>query len=275
MIEERHSYRPSRLNPNWLIHRLFYPAVPAFHPSAVVTMQKRFPDVSHWQGNINWDVMRSKTDAVIIRIGTGVKEDPQFRTNWAEAKKRGMYRGAYWFYDDTVSPGSQAQRVYDAIRYDPPEMEIAADWETTYKGSYGGLKNVVAFMESIEAKMGRLKCTSFYTGYYWFVGNSNPVTHASQYRYLAERPLWLAWYIDNPAVVKVPAPWSKLHLWQYGTPVVGAEYGAQSKELDMNYFNGDESFFYQYYGGVTVPPPTGPKLIHKLGVYDNGSVKEL
>ena len=89
-----------------------------------------------------------------------------------------------------------------------------------------------------------------YTGYYWFTGNSNPTTHAAQYNYLKDKPLWLAWYTSNPANVKIPAPWTNWEHWQWGTPSVGKEYGAATIELDMNKHNGDLS----KYGAVTPPP---------------------
>jgi hypothetical protein len=65
--------------------------------------------------------------------------------------------------------------------------------------------------------------------------------------------------------VLVPAPWTAVTFWQYGTPVLGAEYGCQSAEIDMNYFNGSAEEFAIRYGGAesapepppTEPPPTG------------------
>lgn len=251
------------MNANQIINAVLARPRNAFSASATVIQQKKLPDVSYYQGNINWDVLASKTNAVIIRAGHGTIEDPQFRTNWAEAKKRGMYRGVYWFYDDPVSPGTQAAKLYEMIRFDPPEMETWIDWETTYKGQFAGLKNVVAMMESVESKMG-MRCTGMYTGYYWFTANSNPITHSSQYKYLAERPLWLAWYINDPSVVKIPAPWKSLLFWQYGTPVLGGEYGVQSKEIDMNYFNGTEEDFVIRYGGEVPPPPPASSLPAEL-----------
>ena len=266
MGEHVRTYKPV-WNVNRLLHLLTIQRR-AFSTSAVVTMQKRIPDVSYWQGIIDWDKMRAQTDAVIIRVGRGKTQDTQFKRNWAEAKKRGMKRGLYVFYEDTTSPANHAQMVYDSIRLDPPELEIVYDWETTYKGKYAGLGNVVASMEALEGKMGK-QCTAFYTGYYWFVSNSNAIKNASHYKYLKQRPLWLAWYVSNPAVVKVPAPWSSLWMWQFGTPVEGYAYGCQSKEIDMSWYNGTD--FYTRYGGT----PGTPLASIKLGVYSDGSVKNV
>ena len=214
-------------------------------------LEKQFPDVSFYQGTINWDVMSSKTDAVIIRAGQGSRVDARFQRNWSEAKRLSMKRGTYWFYDDRNSPGAQAQSVADLLQGDLPEMEVWCDWEKSYDGQFSGLKNVVAFMQAVETKLPSVR-VGMYTGYYWFRENSNAVTNASQYAYLKDKPLWLAYYADA-SQVQVPPPWTTLLLWQFGTPAIGPEYGVESAEIDMNYFNGTQADFYERYKA----PPNG------------------
>lgn len=214
----------------------------AFLPTTIVT-EKDFPDVSFYQGEIDYLVMSSKTDTIIIRTGQNLWRDPQFENNYTRSKDKGMLRGIYDFYDDRVSPSKQADRICAQLQ-DPPEMEVYIDWERNYGGAFGGLRNVVALMQEIERRLPQVKC-GLYTGYYFFRANSNPVTHASQYAYLKTRPLWEAWYTDNPADVLIPAPWTKLTLWQYGTPA--EDYGQKSIEIDKNYFNGTIREFYERY----------------------------
>ena len=52
--------------------------------------QVEFPDVSFWQGVIDWRKMGS---AVIIRAGQNVWVDTKFETNRTEAVARGMAWG--------------------------------------------------------------------------------------------------------------------------------------------------------------------------------------
>lgn len=248
----------SQINVNTLLHRLYAPSQ-AFEPSAIIVQQKKLPDVSFWQGLINWDKMREMTDAVIIRAGQNEWIDAQFLRNWAEAKKRNMYRGVYWFYDGRKSPGFQADLFASLIRNDPPEMEIIFDWERSYGGAWEGLQNVVTMMQRVEYLL-NTTFTMLYTGYYWFTANSNPITHNTQYQFLKNRDLHLAWYTNNATLVKIPAPWTKLLLWQFGTPSVGAQYGVQTTEIDMNYFNGTEQEFYQQYDNT--PPPGGTMITY-------------
>jgi GH25 family lysozyme M1 (1,4-beta-N-acetylmuramidase) len=247
-------YRPRR-NIHRVINSLLGSAVVAFPPSAVIAQQKKIPDVSFWQGLIDWNVMRSKTDAVIIRAGQNKWVDTMFLVNYKAALLRGMLRGVYFFYDDRVSPGEQLATLIAALGDDLPEMEIWVDWERLYGGSFGGLRNVVAFMQAIERQYPSVR-VGLYTGYYFFSENSNAVTNWSQYQYLKDRPLWLAWYADASAV-RIPAPWSALAYWQFGTPAV--DYGQSSAEIDMNFYNGTVEEFYSLYSGGVIEPPTEPE----------------
>lgn len=251
------TYRPPVFSPHAQINALLAPPrrmLKTFE-GAVLTKGKEFPDVSYYQGLINWDQMRAMTDAVIIRAGQNLYLDTQFKRNWAEAKARGMIRGLYWFYDGRADPLKQAELLAASIAGDLPEMEVVVDWETNYGGAFEGLPNVVKFMQRIEQLL-PVK-TMFYTGYYWFVNNSNALTHAAQYDFLKTRPLWLAWYTLDPSLVLVPKPWASLWLWQWGTPLVGAQYGVETANIDMNWFNGTQDSFYYYYGQPLPQPPTG------------------
>jgi len=194
----------------------------------------KFPDVSHWQGDVNFDVMKSKTDYIIFKASQGGFPDPKITRNKWEAKRVGLPYGLYHFYDDRVSPSRQAETFASLAS---GAVELWCDWESSYSSEFAGLKNVVSFMERVEELTG--KSVGMYTGYYWFLGNSSAITNASQYRYLADRPLWLAWYTNDFTPkeierVRIPKPWTKMEIWQYGTPSLGAEMGAESIEIDMN-----------------------------------------
>jgi GH25 family lysozyme M1 (1,4-beta-N-acetylmuramidase) len=193
-----------------------------------------FPDVSKWQGDINFDVMRTKTDYIIFKASQGNYADPKRIRNVTESSRVGLPFGFYHFYDDRHSPSVQAE-VFAANS--KGGVELWCDWEVTYGGQYKSLRDVVAFMQRVEELTG--KHVGVYTGYYWFTGNSNAITNASQYKYLADRPLWLAWYTldhtpTNIERVRIPKPWVSMDVWQYGTPAIGYEMGAQSREIDMN-----------------------------------------
>ncbi len=251
------AHRP-RANLNTLIHS-FKPAPRAFLPSAILLQLKLFPDISFWQGDINWDVMASKTDTVIIRAGQNLWPDLKFRRNYTEAKKRGMRRGVYFFYDDRVDPGKQAALLISLLNeLGLPEMKAYVDWENKYGGAFGGLRNVVAFMQAVEAALPVV--VGLYSGYYFFRENTNPITHAAQYSYLKTRELWLAFYASASQVL-IPAPWTVLTHWQAGTPDWGSDYGVATREIDINYANMTIAEFEQRYPiAVIEPPPNGEPM---------------
>jgi GH25 family lysozyme M1 (1,4-beta-N-acetylmuramidase) len=246
-----------RLSANRAINAVFgLPSVRAFSPSAVVIQQKKLPDVSFYQGVIDFAKMRAQTDALVIRAGQNLWKDSQFDNNWREAKSHGIKRGSYYFYDDRVSPGKQAELWASLLRDDYPEMELWADWENSYGGAYKGLPNVVAFMQRVEQLLPGVKI-GLYTGYFFFRENSNAIANASQYAYLKTKSLWLAWYTFDAAQVLIPNPWTSLFMWQFGTPSEGLRYGVQTAEIDMNWLNMTEADFQRRYGVVT-PPPVEP-----------------
>lgn len=241
-----------KINLNTFINGFSAPRY-AFGMTAVVTQEKKFPDVSFYQKVINYILMRSMTDTIIIREGQNEWIDEQFVNNMREAKARKMKRGIYRFYDGRVSPVTQAENLVRNVGTDLPEMEIWIDWEHNYGGAYEGLKNVVIMMKRIEELLLSAK-VGMYTGYYFFIQNSNAITNAAEYAYLKNKPLWLAWYTNDASIVKIPAPWTSLLLWQFGTPTVGYEYGCGTLNLDMNYFNGTQAEFNERYNAIPQPP---------------------
>lgn len=69
-------------------------------------------------------------------------------------------------------------------------------------------------------------------------------------------PLWVAHYgCDSPMV---PKPWKKWLFWQYSATGDGVKFGAESKGLDMNWFNGDLTDLFALAGVGDVEPPDEP-----------------
>jgi Glycosyl hydrolases family 25 len=153
------------------------------------------------------------------------------------------------------------------IRGDPPEMEIFIDWESLslhQDGHYGTLGNVVSMMKAVESAM-PTATVGIYTGYYFFREH----VQTQYFSYLKTHPLWLAWYTNNPGAVKVPAPWSEVTYWQWGTPPWGREWGGNNVSIDMNWFNGTSAEFDQRYGGGS--PPTTVQLATVVITLSDGS----
>lgn len=220
---------------------------------------EQFADVSFYQAGMNWDTYQQNARAVILRIGQNIWKDTEWEHNYRETKKRELLVGGYFFYDGRVSPQQQMNVILEAMNGKTLEMELFIDWERNYKGSYEGLTNVVKLMKLCEAAGIKCKGLGLYTGYYWFIENSNSTTHAAEYAYLKTKALYLAWYAAA-SLVKIPAPFPTWTHWQFGTPVI--PWGQPTAEIDMNKHNGTKAEFTQRYGGTTIPPQETENMIY-------------
>jgi GH25 family lysozyme M1 (1,4-beta-N-acetylmuramidase) len=214
------------------------------------------PDVSFYQDDnstpqeIDFNKMKSKSSFVIIRAGQNYWIDPDFNHNWYMAKRAGLPRGSYWFYDSRVPAEAQAEIFASLFRLDRPELELWIDLEETYNGTYSSYTQWERFLERLKILVPGAKI-GVYTGYGYFVGKL-PI---SRFEYWKQYPLWLASY-NSISLVRVPMPWKDddVKYWQWGTPTWGADFGVESKEIDMNLYNGFRESFNQRYNLSTVPP---------------------
>ncbi|HCR72170.1 MAG TPA: hypothetical protein DIW23_12050 [Anaerolineae bacterium] len=233
-----------------------------------------FPDVSFYQYGyidpprdwtvdryIRFDVMRQMTSAVIIRAGQNLWKDRAFDISWKAAKDAGLARGSYWFYDSRVHPKRQAELWVEALGWDLGELPLWCDFEDNYQGQFAGWKHWFDFIERLKELVSH-KQIGIYTGYYYWLENTiaKAIPKASL-NYFKQYPLWIAAY--NNFEPTVPAPWTDWSIWQYTDNGDGKPYGVASNNIDLNYFNGSEAEFYEFFG-VTTPPHPSPNQEHDL-----------
>lgn len=192
----------------------------------------------------------------VIKAGQFNYADEDFGDNWVNCKKAGLPRSSYWFCDKDDSGTAQARRYWSLMKYDQPEGMLFADYET---GSWIDWKQLADFVKTLQDLSGYpSQRIGIYTGYYYWLDHS-PANLASR-NWFKQFPLWLASYSSTPSIVKVPTPWTECLIWQDGTPAIGWQVGAESREIDHNRFNGDPNKFKQFMGGVPVTPPTGEDM---------------
>ena len=125
-------------------------------------------DVSQWQGNIDFDKVKSSgIDFVIIRAGYGrsiSQKDPYFEQNYARAKAAGLNVGAYW-YSYAISAADakkEAQTCIQAIKGKQFEYPIYFDLEEESQFAKGK-----AFCSSlVTAFCDELNNNGYYSGLY-------------------------------------------------------------------------------------------------------------
>ncbi len=226
-----------------------------------------FPDVSFWQDDnattamIDFATMRTQTPAVIIRAGQNTWADTDFKANWEAAKAAGLLRGAYWFYDSRADPKRQAELWASLLDGDFGELPLWCDFEDNYNGSFKGWRHWYNFIVRLQELAPAGKTIGIYTAYYYWLENvAYPKASPSEIAYFKQFPLWIANYGSNITKPLVPAPWGQNDwlLWQFTDNGDGALYGVESKNIDLNYFNGDEDKFSQMFGSIVVSEPNLP-----------------
>jgi GH25 family lysozyme M1 (1,4-beta-N-acetylmuramidase)/uncharacterized protein YraI len=223
------------------------------------------PDVSFYQDNpgtsrqIDFVKMKENAGYVIIRAGQNLWVDSDFGHNWTEAKKAGLPRGSYWFYDSRAEPKMQAELWYSQLSNDPGELPLFADLEESYNGQYAGWKHWNTFIERIRVLVGNKQEIGIYTGYYYWLQNApGQLTNPIELEYFHQYPLWIANYgVTTPSV---PAPWkpNEWLFWQYTDTGNGSLYGVESLDIDLNYFNGDTKAFKKRFQLDGTPPGGEP-----------------
>lgn len=211
------------------------------------------------QKHINFEQMKKKASACIIKVGQRNYSDPAFEISWKNAKQAGIPRGSYWFCDKFEKPKNQALMYWSLIKNDIPEGIVAVDFET---GSWTDLNSLYVFINDLQQASGLPnEKIVIYTNYYFFM---EAIQNANR-DWFGKFPLWIASYTSNPENVRIPSMWKESLLWQYGTPV-GEDAGVHSREIDGNYFNGNKEKFEKYFGKssdsipeIVVPPVSNKK----------------
>lgn len=221
------------------------------------------PDISFYQDDpetpqgVNFVRMRENATFVIVRAGQNLWGDRDFKANWSGAKAAGLPRGSYWFYDSRIDPKIQAEKWASMFEGDFGELPLWGDFEDNYGGKYKGWKHWYDFLERFKQLISANKEIGVYTGYYYWRENTVAMgIPDASLNYFKQYPLWIANY--NPTAPLIPKPWTDWTFWQFTDNGIGAPYGVESLNIDLNYFNGDLAAFEQRFGVVVGPPPPPP-----------------
>ncbi len=202
-----------------------------------------YQDLPETPQGVDFDKMKSAADFVIIRAGQNLWADPDFQVNWNAARGAGLPRGSYWFYDNRVDPLRQAELWFQILSGDLGELPLFADIEHQLKGQYSGWRMWYDFLERIKTLVGDKEIGIYTSPGYWREHAPNTLTQTDNLEYFHRYPLWIAHYgVDSP---RLPKPWDSEEwlLWQFSSVGDGKAFGAESKGIDLNYFNGDVEVF--------------------------------
>jgi len=208
-------------------------------------------DISHWQDDKSTPQKMDFSKAVeqgakyvFIKVSERGGIDRDFEYNWAAAKAAGLMRGGYHFLRWDLSGLVQARIFTTVMSDDPGELPPVADFEAPKRdGKYPSNSLLEQFLVETETRTGRVPMIYTSPGY-WNVHGRNKVTKLidQKWKYY---PLWVAHYFEKyvEGVTKPMTvyPWGKDNwlFWQYSANGDGLAYGAESKSIDLNWFNGN------------------------------------
>jgi GH25 family lysozyme M1 (1,4-beta-N-acetylmuramidase) len=204
-------------------------------PSAVVSGVDLNPD---GDGTLGWAGSGKGFAIIKATQGTSYK-DADFAANWAALKAAKVVRGAYHFFDATVSGVDQANYFLGVVGTIEPgdlpptldiECPVAGDSDCLGNGSSGDApaaqitQAMNDFLTTVKQATGLTPIVYSYGS--WFSDNGVDTTGLESY------PLWLADY-SGTSCFTVPSPWTAATLWQFDSS--GKVSGV---DVDDDYFLG-------------------------------------
>ena len=168
-------------------------------------------DISHWNGDINFDQVKAAgVEFVIIKAGgsdKGFYIDSKFRDNYDRAIAAGLSVGAYYFagkkfrgIEAGVSDAERFIKILDGLKFDYPVFIDIEAQENRYKEEITDA--VIAFCEEMESK-------GYFVGIYAsdISGYKDKLNHDRIKSYAH----WVARYGKEPEICKDHG------LWQYSS----------------------------------------------------------
>jgi lysozyme len=188
-------------------------------------------DVSHHQGTINWPMVGSmnvngiKVSFAFMKATEGTQlVDSEFATNWGSAKRQGITRGAYHFFNEYSSGKAQAEHFIKTVgslqRGDlPPVLDLEQNRGAPNEQL---IREAKIWMDIVERHFGVKPIIYTYVSFYKeHLGN-----HFEGY------PFWVAHYKET----REPAIDRQWQIWQHSED---ATISGINTKVDFNSYKGD------------------------------------
>lgn len=127
-------------------------------------------DVSHYQGNINWDAVAEGTPISYVYLKATEGEslvDNTYERNIAEARRVGLSVGSYHFYRPNVQWEKQFDNMVSVVRKEDQDLVPIIDIE--HRGSVSEetfLSDLRSFVEQVTAYYGKKPLLYTYHNFY-------------------------------------------------------------------------------------------------------------
>lgn len=192
------------------------------------------PDVSHWQGVVDWAQVRmAGHDFAWCKATEGrTFIDPRFAQNWVGIRNASLVRGAYHFLRSDSDPSAQARHFVQTVvaRSDQGSLigsMMAVDVESGTNDSHPNLIHVRRFADEFNTITDHHPLVVYTGAWYWRDRIGNP-----DGAFIG--PLWHSRYSDNPGLSY--GGWQEFTFWQHTSK--GHCPGVQGN-CDLNRFYGE------------------------------------
>lgn len=182
-------------------------------------------DVSHFQGEIDWALVRDQgVSFAFIKATEGLSHcDTMFYKNWKGIKQANLKRGAYHFFTPEIDGSQQAQNFLMNVNLQNGDLPPVLDMEITDHA------NPEVLVQNIQDWI-KVVSTAF---------EAKPIIYTnlkSYFRFIAGRfdeyPVWIARYNDKVPDLGNNKKWS---FWQYNNNGTLKGIG---QDVDLNAFYG-------------------------------------
>lgn len=197
-------------------------------------------DVSHYQGDIDWDVLSSEDiDFAFIKATEGSTfVDDRFSYNFAEAQKHDISVGAYHFFSFSSSGITQAENFINTVIPFEGMLPPVVDLEF-----YGEFAENPLSKEAVDKEFGSMLSTL--EEYYGL----KPIIYATEDSYelylandYEEYDIWIR-NVKTKAKMSDGRQWT---FWQYTNREKLSGYSGDEEFIDMNVFFGTAAEFAAY-----------------------------
>jgi GH25 family lysozyme M1 (1,4-beta-N-acetylmuramidase) len=202
-------------------------------------------DVSHWEGNIRWQVAAPAIGFAYYKCTDGVRfVDDQFRNNQRGCSEAGLPHAPYHYYQPSLDPIKQADHFIRTAgkeykRYIVDVEASERDPKITQKLS--------VFLDRLE------KLTSTRPAIYTSAGYWNDFIHPIP-AWAGTYDLIVAHYTSAHAPI-LPNGWKAYVIWQFSDYW---NFPGCDEQADANWFNGDLEQCRAWFGNYCQPIPLQP-----------------
>ncbi len=188
-------------------------------------------DVSKWQGNINWNSVKSSgIDFAIIRAGYSGVIDPYFETNYKGAKNAGIDVGVYFYtYADSIEKArTDANNCLSWLKGKKLEYPVYFDIEDKKQASISKSMNTDISLTFLNIMKANGYLAGVYSSASWLEGsgakvNTSQITSAGY-------EAWIARYYDYTYNDRFGYS-QRYGMWQYSCK---GNVGGVSGEVDLD-----------------------------------------